>query len=401
MTDSTHVAAADIEAAWRDGSRALREGRAVEALEHLNRITAAGQANTVVWLAIAMIQRTLGDRPAELAALQQVLALDPRDLRGLVLTGDHYDAGGDTRAASSYYQAAIQIAAAAPQLDPSITRELGRVQQAMQRITADYEIHVVRELGGRGLERPQARRVRQSLDLLLGKSELYLQQPRHYYFPELPNIAYADRAAFPWMDKVEAATDAIRADLQRVLAEDAAAFAPYIEPQPNRPQFGDNPLTGNPAWSAFYLWKAGAPVPENLARCPSVMPALEDAPLCKIPGRTPSILFSLLRPGAHIAPHHGFTNARYICHLPLIVPEGCAMRVGAETRPWVEGRALAFDDSIEHEAWNHHPDRLRVVMIFDVWRPELSETERALVSALLQAVDTYGSSGPAAPWRDG
>ena len=108
------------------------------------------------------------------------------------------------------------------------------------------------------------------------------------------------------------------------------------------------------------------------------------------PGRTPSILFSLLRPGAHIRPHHGFTNARYICHLPLIVPDDCAMRVGSDTRSWTEGQACVFDDSIEHEAWNRNADKLRVVMIFDVWRPELSEAERGMVSTMLQAVDAYG-----------
>ncbi|MCR5877476.1 aspartyl/asparaginyl beta-hydroxylase domain-containing protein [Phenylobacterium sp. J367] len=152
-------------------------------------------------------------------------------------------------------------------------------------------------------------------------------------------------------------------------------------------------MLGNPSWSAFYLWKAGAPVPENVARFPKTMAALEDAPLCRIPGRTPSILFSLLRPGAHIAPHHGFMNARYICHLPLIVPEGCAMRVGGETRAWDEGRACVFDDSIEHEAWNRNPDKLRVVMIFDIWRPELSAEERELVGSVLQAVDSFGGGG--------
>jgi aspartate beta-hydroxylase len=315
------------------------------------------------------------------------------------MTGNHHATSGDGRAAVAYYRAAVQIASASPAVDPTLKAELERVHQLIQRYAASYEAHLVSELGGRALERPEARRVRQSLDLLLGKSELYLQQPRHYYFPELPNIGYADRAAVPWMDKVEAATGDIRAELLRVLEEDGA-FAPYIEPEPNRPQFGNNPMTGNPAWSAFYLWKGGTPQPENLARCPSVMAALQDAPLCRIPGRTPSILFSLLRPGAHIAPHHGFTNARYICHLPLIVPEGCAMRVGAETRAWTEGQGLAFDDSIEHEAWNRHPDRLRVVMIFDIWRPELSETERELVSALLQAVDTYGAAGASVPWTD-
>ena len=35
--------------------------------------------------------------------------------------------------------------------------------------------------------------------------------------------------------------------------------------------------------------------------------------------------------------HHGMLNSRLIAHLPLIVPEGCAMRVGNETRAWRTG----------------------------------------------------------------
>ena len=31
----------------------------------------------------------------------------------------------------------------------------------------------------------------------------------------------------------------------------------------------------------------------------------------------------------------------------------------------------------------------RVVLIFDIWRPELSEEERSLVAALLEAMDAY------------
>jgi len=258
------------------------------------------------------------------------------------------------------------------------------------RYAADYETQLRRQLSRHHLDAPPAHRMRRALDLMLGKSEIYLQQPKSFYFPELPNIEYADRAAFPWLDRVEAATDAIRAELLKVLEEDGA-FSPYVEAEPNRPSFNDNGMIGNPDWSAFYLWKAGTPVAENIARCPATMAALAEAPLCRIPGRTPSILFSLLRPGMHIAPHHGFMNARYICHLPLIVPEGCAMRVGSQTRAWTEGRACLFDDSIEHEAWNKHPDRLRVVMIFDVWRPELSAAERDFVSSILQAVDGYGT----------
>ena len=44
---------------------------------------------------------------------------------------------------------------------------------------------------------------------------------------------------------------------------------------------------------------------------------------------------------------------------------------------------LVFDDTIEHEAWND-ADETRVILIFDVWNPLLSEAERELISALLR-----------------
>jgi aspartyl/asparaginyl beta-hydroxylase (cupin superfamily) len=68
-------------------------------------------------------------------------------------------------------------------------------------------------------------------------------------------------------------------------------------------------------------------------------------------------------------------DSRLICHLPLIVPPGCRFRVGGEVREWEEGKLLIFDDTIEHEAWNDGPED-RVVLIFDIWRPELTEQEK-------------------------
>jgi aspartyl/asparaginyl beta-hydroxylase (cupin superfamily) len=100
------------------------------------------------------------------------------------------------------------------------------------------------------------------------------------------------------------------------------------------------------------------------------------------------VLFSILKPGTRIAPHNGFLNTRLICHLPLIVPDNCAIRVGNETRTWKTGEMMIFDDSIEHEAWNES-EETRVVLIFDIWRPDLTIEERESVSTLLQAIDSY------------
>ncbi len=81
-------------------------------------------------------------------------------------------------------------------------------------------------------------------------------------------------------------------------------------------------------------------------------------------------------------------NCRLICHLPLIVPKGCWFRVGNETREWEEGKMLIFDDSIEHEAKNPTGE-LRIILLFDIWRPELTRSERQGISAIFDAIDTF------------
>jgi len=92
-------------------------------------------------------------------------------------------------------------------------------------------------------------------------------------------------------------------------------------------------------------------------------------------------MFSILAPRTRIPPHTGSNNVRTTAHLPLVVPDGCGFRVGAETRAWRVGTAWAFDDTIEHEAWNDS-DEPRAIFIFHVWNPLLTAAERAAVRAV-------------------
>src|SRR5688572_29574685 len=110
MSDSRTVSPADLQAAWNEGTRALREGRHADAIGFFQRIIASGQATAAVWVAVAIGEKARGDRKAELAALDQARALDPRDIRALIMTADHYRDLGDARAASSYYSAVIGVA---------------------------------------------------------------------------------------------------------------------------------------------------------------------------------------------------------------------------------------------------------------------------------------------------
>ena len=65
--------------------------------------------------------------------------------------------------------------------------------------------------------RQTERRFAQSLDILFGKKRVYSQEPRYYYFPELPQIQFYDRNDFPWLDALEAATADIRDELIEVM----------------------------------------------------------------------------------------------------------------------------------------------------------------------------------------
>jgi aspartyl/asparaginyl beta-hydroxylase (cupin superfamily) len=378
----------DVRALTLSASQALQQGDAKRARELFERATSAGLADKSVWLGLAYACRQLGDRAAKMSAVERVLATDPVNVQALILKGDDFAEAGDSRAAVSFYKAAVKRISPQDRIPAPLQADVARARKACEDHARRYEAYLQASLAEHGFDPARSSaRFAHSVDLTLGKKQIYYQQPQHYYFPELPQIQFYDWTAFAWIDGVEAAASDIRRELVGVL-EGPNAFSPYVESYSNRPNIDASGMIGNPDWTAFFLWKNGEEVTENARRCPRTLEALKEVPLCRIKGRTPSILFSALRPGARIPPHTGMINTRLICHLPLIVPGNCTLRVGNDTREWIKGKLWAFDDTIEHEAWNRS-DRLRVVLIFDIWRPELSAEERGLVAAMIEAVDAY------------
>ena len=373
----------------RDGNTALRRGEFSVAREYFERAAGIDPKEVEAWLGASLASKALGDNPKAHAAADRVLALAPRSFRALIAKADTYAAEGDTRAAASFYAAAIRNAPPIAQLSPEQQSEIRRVQEMRALYAREYETFLYDRLAAAGLSLARSStRFQESLDLMMGRKQVFLQQPQQYYFPGLPQIQFYDNAMFPWLDAVEAATDDIAAELRDVM-QNPRAFRPYVEDEANRPRRDDDRMTNNEDWTALYLWRDGKIVEEHAARCPNTMRAMENVPLCTIPGRTPSVLFSQLRAGARIPPHTGFINTRLICHLPLIVPEHCSFRVGNDVRIWQKGKAWVFDDTIEHQAWNDSGET-RIILLFDIWRPELSAEERELVSTLMQAINSYG-----------
>jgi hypothetical protein len=230
--------------------------------------------------------------------IDRVLAAEPRNVRALILKADHLANAGDARSASSFYLAALRAAGPAQQVPRELVPDLQRARAMYERYASHYQDYIVNQLAARGFDRAtSSERFAQSLDIVLGKKRIYVQEPRYYYFPGLPQIQFYGREPFPWLAAIERETDAIAAELQAVMQQ-PTSFAPYVQPKANRPPNEQAGMVNNPAWSAFYLWKNGEVVAENAARCPRTMQALQDVPLARVPNRSPSILFSLLRPGA-------------------------------------------------------------------------------------------------------
>ncbi len=375
----------ELNALGTQGMAALARGGHAEALRCFNAIVGAGRADGTVWVALALVRQAFGDPDGMAAALDAALKLEPQNVRALLMKGDIFAAAGDRRAAVSFYGAALDLVPDTEGLPPEAVSEIDRVRGAQARLNEALHADLTQGLMARGYDPATASaRFIESLELLAGRKTRYIQEPRSYFFPGLPTIQFYTREDFPWLDAIEAASGDILAELMALMADGPEIFSPYIEAEANRPAT-EADLLENDDWSACYLWRDGAPVAEIASRCPKTMAALEHAPLERIAGRSPFALFSKLTPGAVIAPHTGFHNSRLVCHLPLIAPKGCWFRVGNETRTWEPGKAFVFDDTIEHEARNES-DQTRIVLIFNIWRPELTDAERGLVAGLMEGI---------------
>jgi hypothetical protein len=192
-------------------------------------------------------------------------------------------------------------------------------------------------------------------------------------YPDLDRRPWWEPVACPLAVDLESHFPEIR---EEVLALDPKRFAPESE---RIPRVGD--------WDVAFFYERGRRHDEICDACPVTTRVIEgDGAIQTAAGL---IYVSRMRPGTHIQAHRGPTNLRVRCHLGIAVPDGdCAIRVQNQSRPWIEGRCLVFDDSFEHEAWNHTADD-RIVLIVDLWHPGLSSAEVHLLAGLHRYASGY------------
>lgn len=321
-----------------------------------------------LWLYRAHLNDRLGLPLARLKALDQALSRAQR-------TG-HWVSAATTPAP---LQAAVQAAWA-------------HWRQARREYLRDAFAELRASHGGAALKR-----VDHALAVYLGEVEDappdVRQRPKFLYFPHLDTPRepgpYHNPKRHAWAAALEAAYPDIRVEALEWLADPVGkegflSFGPGSDV--NTYVGGDGAM---PAWDALFFYRHGQRFDAAHARCPRTSAALDAAELVRIKGQTPEVCYSVLAPGTVIKPHYGVTNTRLVMHLPLIVPPDCALQVlGFEPKPWREGQLFMFDDSYEHQAWNHS-SQTRVILLMDCWHPGLTEVERGALTTLVERITAF------------
>lgn len=350
-----------------------------------------------LWLNLAVVRRQLQDYDGAFQALREALRLDNRNFAALLMHAALLDKLGRAQEAAAAYGIALVQAPPDAELDPP-------TRQAVARARAVHAEHVgalgrfIRDRVAAprdALTGGERRRLESFIDTTLRTRKRYRQEPMEYWYPGLPDVEFYEREEFPWLPDLEAATADIQRELGRILVEDEAGFAPYIQYDDHQPLDQWRELNKSPRWSAFHFYDKGREIAEHAARAPDTMAAVRRLPQAVVDLRSPTAMFSVLQPKTRIPPHTGIANFRLVVHLPLVMPPACGFRVGGETREWRIGEAWVFDDTIEHEAWNDSAE-VRIILICDIWSPRLSPAEREAIRAVIAATDAFRGVPPAA-----
>lgn len=181
--------------------------------------------------------------------------------------------------------------------------------------------------------------------------------------------------AFPFLRTLESAAAAIRAELDELLARRVWSIWGTERHTPTftrmtsgevertlartRTRIGDGAL---PSWKLFGLYLHGERIEDGCRLCPGTAEILRGIPGLMNAG------FSCLEAGYVIAPHVGYDRRIYRAHLGLVVPPGdCALEVNGVAKRWTFGKALIFDDTCPHTAWNRTGE-CRITLGVDVTR---------------------------------
>jgi aspartyl/asparaginyl beta-hydroxylase (cupin superfamily) len=201
--------------------------------------------------------------------------------------------------------------------------------------------------------------------------------PTLFFFPGLTSKAVWDPAQFPFLRELTENIDSIEKEYEAVSSSLPSDYAIKADEHTLH--------KGNWEWRS--LVSKGKLQPPFQVLAPTTSAILQSFPSLLVGPPFAYSFFSTLHVGTKIEPHYGPCNIRLRVHLPLRVPAGpssvVGMRIAGQEMVWERGKPIVFDDTYEHSVWNQG-DRERVVLLFDLWHPELESSERQSIGDMFE-----------------
>eukprot|EP00747_Dinoflagellata_sp_TGD_P192114 gnl/TRDRNA2_/TRDRNA2_56489_c0_seq1.p1 gnl/TRDRNA2_/TRDRNA2_56489_c0~~gnl/TRDRNA2_/TRDRNA2_56489_c0_seq1.p1 ORF type:complete len:408 (+),score=68.96 gnl/TRDRNA2_/TRDRNA2_56489_c0_seq1:89-1312(+) len=185
-----------------------------------------------------------------------------------------------------------------------------------------------------------------------------------------PHWDYKERHDFDWVPEFQKRWREIRDEFLELNAREGIAdYNVAHSPE------GNQSMHSIRGWKTFHLIdQHGGLMMDNIAKVPKTWALLQSIP--RISFHT-TMMFSVAMPhGGGMYAHTGYSNMFLRCSLPLInrEPHRTFLEVASVRRNLTEGEMIIYDDSFWH-AFRNNGDWPRVVLLFDVWHPDILDEE--------------------------
>lgn len=198
------------------------------------------------------------------------------------------------------------------------------------------------------------------------------------HVPGLTARAYWPADTFPLHKLLQDRFPLIQEEAHRLL-RDARAF----ERLPGESHVGNDAIDGgrlNGIWKAYYLQRYFERDNRTAEFAPVALRTLDGHRVSR------EALFSVVGPFTHIRMHSDELNFVTTLYLPLVSDDGAWIEFAGEKRGWTPGRCFAADSTFLHQSFNG-TEAYRVILIVDLWHPELTAREIDLLEAMMPPID--------------
>lgn len=366
---------------------ALRGGNFPEAERYLQLLVAVSPGDPQVHSQLGQALYRQGKLVQALAAYEACWRINPRNkLIYLTLGCLHLELNNPDKAAQVFslgegVDRDLLSLWKRPKTNPAVANMSKKAWDTLCQHLTGLHLATVAALGDPG----STQRIRDAVWPMLDARKVSYDHPLHQ--PQLLQIQHTESPRFfetqtmAWCGQLAARFPAIREEVLAGLDVQGDG-RPYLSNRHGLEGELWQPLVNKMSWASVHLYSGGRANTQVIDKFPRTLAALQCAPLATFEDSPSEVFISVLAPRTRIPEHFGVSSAILTVHLPIDVPPGCGLQVDEEIRTPEEGKLMVFDDTWQHCAWNNS-DRPRVVLIFEVWHPSLSDPEK---EAILQTI---------------